>query len=880
MAASPIIADIPPGGAAPAHDPDDTLRESLIASLTAPTNKKSLPTHLLYDDRGLELYDDITTQIPDQYYLFPCEESILINSSLEIGKVMFSGAVGEGEIDGRDVFELGSGSLRKTFHLLSALSSLSPSDDGQPKTTYYALDLVRSSLESTLSRLAEHPEITRGIELRGLAGSYDDGIAFAKAGGFHDAKAHNPEGGLHLATPNGESEDVSTKHTTRPRRKSLDVSSNSTHSSQSSHGSIPTLESSQPLSSCIVPVHGTHLEAKAGNRPLHMLFVGSSLGNFPSPAASAKFLSSLPIRPGSSDTLLLGLDARNDPEAVRKAYCDDKGVMVKFFMNGLKVVGRILVGGESGNDMFEEGKWGYVGIYNEQAGVHDAYYSSKVAQTLVIPGDPPRALSFKKNELIHIASSYKYSTEDAYALFAASGLRLLHTWSAPRATSSSPYYSMYLLARPPFQFPLGIYPGARSYLGDNDSEQLTQKGDAPIGEVLSIDPAFVGSVPTMDDWAQLWKLWDTITVGMISPEMMHRKPIDLRHKWLFYLGHIPAFLDINLSKALKEPRTEPVCFKPHSRAPETDKEWPTLESILEFRDRVRARVTRLYADCEAQRGGKWSRRMRRVWTMVYEREAMYSETLLYMLFQCDDPVPPPGFHSPAWKLLPPSETSTKESPFPITPPAIQIPVPTTTIALGGDDPESADHEVDGEESDAHEYCWDNESPKREAAVPGNARIEGRCVRTLYGPAPFLHAAHWPLTASYDELASYATHKGGRLPTEPELRWFIDTHLGSAESNLGFKHWGFIEPLEPRGGKRGHNGGVWELTSTIMDEHEGYKRSELYPGYSSDFFDDMHHIAIGGSFTTIPRMAQRRSFRNFYRHNYPYAWTGGRIVYDD
>jgi len=264
-----------------------------------------------------------------------------------------------------------------------------------------------------------------------------------------------------------------------------------------------------------------------------------------------------------------------------------------------------------------------------------------------------------------------------------------------------------------------------------------------------------------------------------------------------------------------------------------------------------------------------------VWTMVYEREAMYSETLLYMLFQCDDPVPPPGFHSPAWKLLPPSETSTKESPSPITPPATQIPVPTTTITLGRDDPESADHEADGEESDAHEYGWDNESPKREAAVPGNARIEGRCVsnaeyrafwegegrkrpmprswimidnklhvRTLYGPAPFLHAAHWPLIASYDELASYATHKGGRLPTEPELRWFIDTHLGSAESNLGFKHWGFIEPLEPRGGKRGHNGGVWELTSTIMDEREGCKRSELYPGYSSDFFDDMHYIAVG------------------------------------
>ncbi|KDQ20887.1 hypothetical protein BOTBODRAFT_100423 [Botryobasidium botryosum FD-172 SS1] len=934
MASSPIIIDIPPGVPAPARNLDgpDTQRENLIASLTAPINKKSLPTHLLYDDRGLELYDDITTQIPDQYYLFPCEESILTNSSLEIGKVMFSGAAGEGDNDGRDVFELGSGSLRKTSHLLSALSSLSPSDGVQPKTAYYALDLVRSSLESTLGGLAENPEITRGIALRGLAGSFDDGIAFAKAGGFHDTKADSPEDSLHLASPDhrdDEFEAVGTKYTMRPRRKSFDVSSDSTHSSRSSYRSTPTSESSPPLSPCVAPVRDTQPEAQAGNRPLHMLFVGSSLGNFP-PAAAAKFLSSLPLRPGTADTLLLGLDARNDPEVVRRAYCDDKGVTTRFIMNGLKVAGRTLVGDELGDNLFEEGKWEYVGRYNEQTGAHEGYYNSKVAQTLTIPGDPPRSISFEKDELIHIEFSYKYSTEDAHALFAASDLRLLHTWSAPRPTPLSPHYSMYLLARPPFQFPLGIYSGARSYLSDSNSEQLMQKGDAPVGEALSMDPAFVGGVPTMNDWAQMWKLWDTVTVGMISPEMMHHKPIDLRHKCLFYLGHIPAFLDINLSKVLQEPHTEPVHFKdifergidphvddptqihPHSHVPEADDEWPTLESILEFRDRVRARVARLYADCEAQRGGKWSKRMGRVWTMVYEHEAMHSETLLYMLFQCNNPIPPPGFHPPAWKLLPPPETSAEEPSFPITPPATQITIPTTKITLGHDDPESADHQADEKESDApHEYGWDNESPKREVAVPGKARIEGRCVsnaeyrafwesegkkksmpaswimvnnelrvRTLYGPAPFSHAAHWPLIASYDELSSYAAHKGGRLPTEPELRWFMDTHLGSAESNLGFKHWGFIEPVEPGSGKRGHNGGVWELTSTIMDEHEGYERSELYPGYSSDFFDDMHHVVIGGSFATIPRMAQRRSFRNFYQHNYPYAWTGGRIVYDD
>jgi hypothetical protein len=51
---------------------------------------------------------------------------------------------------------------------------------------------------------------------------------------------------------------------------------------------------------------------------------------------------------------------------------------------------------------------------------------------------------------------------------------------------------------------------------------------------------------------------------MIPPSMLFQKPIDLRHICLFYLGHIPTFLDIHLSRLLKEPNAEPkefmVCF--------------------------------------------------------------------------------------------------------------------------------------------------------------------------------------------------------------------------------------------------------------------------------------------------------------------------------
>lgn len=145
-------------------------------------------------------------------------------------------------------------------------------------------------------------------------------------------------------------------------------------------------------------------------------------------------------------------------------------------------------------------------------------------------------------------------------------------------------------------------------------------------------------------------------------------------------------------------------------------------------------------------------------------------------------------------------------------------------------------------------------------------------------------------ASYDELAAFAESKGGRLPTEPELRAWLDVveegdRVEWEGSNVGVKNWHPV-PAQPSylsaSGERipGHNGGVWEWTSTkFAPLGPNYVLSELYPGYSSDFFDDQHQVVLGGSFATIPRIASRKSVRNFYQHNYPFAWVGARVVYD-
>ena len=80
-------------------------------------------------------------------------------------------------------------------------------------------------------------------------------------------------------------------------------------------------------------------------------------------------------------------------------------------------------------------------------------------------------------------------------------------------------------------------------------------------------------------------------------------------------------------------------------------------------------------------------------------------------------------------------------------------------------------------------------------------------------------------------------------------------------NVGFKHW-VPTPVTGDGSRlrgQGDMGGLWEWTSTPLAAFEGYKPMDLYPGYSSDFFDNKHNVCLGGSWATVPRIAGRRSF---------------------
>ncbi|KPM46123.1 hypothetical protein AK830_g468 [Neonectria ditissima] len=440
-----------------------------------------------------------------------------------------------------------------------------------------------------------------------------------------------------------------------------------------------------------------------------ILHLGSSIGNFHRDEA-ADFLGGFADVLQPSDTLLVGIDSCSDPAKVYHAYNDEQGLTHQFVLNGLSYANELF-----GEQVFDVDNWRVIGeyVYDEEGGRHQAFVapirSTKVLGSTIMP-----------HERIEIEQSLKYSKAETERLWAAAGLTEIGHWTR----------------------------------GDEYGLHMLQKSSMPFSLVPSLYAS--GPLPPIKEWEALWAAWDVVTKGMLTNEELMEKPIKLRNACIFYLGHIPTFLDIQMTKTTQEPATKPSYFwsifergidpdvdnpehcHAHSEIPN---EWPPLEEIAVYQDNVRSRLRGLYKD-----GPNKIRRdvARGIW-VGFEHEVMHIETLLYMMLQSDRTLPPPQTVRPNFKKL-------AKQAYEARVPNEWFDVPEQTITVGMDDPEDAT----GPEG---HFGWDNEKPAREAKVHA-FQAHGRSI-TNEEYALYMHSSHIDqIPASWASEPSKETNGNG------------------------------------------------------------------------------------------------------------------------
>jgi L-histidine N-alpha-methyltransferase len=152
--------------------------------------------------------------------------------------------------------------------------------------------------------------------------------------------------------------------------------------------------------------------------PTLIVFLGSTIGNFPRDAA-VRLLSHVSSSMTPADRFLLGADMRKDPEVIRRAYNDSRGVTAAFNLNILERLNREL------DANFPIDSFEHRAIYSTEHHRIEMHLVAKRRHKVVIPeiGE----ISFTEGETIRSELSYKYDRESVDDILKAAGL-IMEKW--------------------------------------------------------------------------------------------------------------------------------------------------------------------------------------------------------------------------------------------------------------------------------------------------------------------------------------------------------------------------------------------------------------------------------------------------------------------
>jgi gamma-glutamyl hercynylcysteine S-oxide synthase len=404
---------------------------------------------------------------------------------------------------------------------------------------------------------------------------------------------------------------------------------------------------------------------------------------------------------------------------------------------------------------------------------------------------------------------------------------------------------------------------------------------------------------------------------LLQPTALYVRPVAERHRVIFYLGHVEAF-DWNLLQGLmpanapRRPEFDRLFafgIDPESTGLPNDQEsdWPAAAEVRAYRNQVRAQIDQALEQVSADN-------LDTLLNVAIEHRLMHAETLSYLLHQL-----------PHDQKIFPVRSEPVPPAVPVRSEMIRIPAGIATLGatslsggFGWDNEFQAcstlvrEFEIDrfmvtngefarfisdGGYSNAEFWTaesWEwKSSGNMEHPIFWARGPEGWRYRTMLDEITL--PEDWPVYVSHHEASAYARWVRKSLATEAE--WHRAAY-GAPEGPERSFPWGGESPAERDGnfdfrnwnpvpvsdhqknasafGVAGLLGNGWEWTSTPFAPLPEFKAFPFYPGYSADFFDGKHYVMKGGSARTAACML-RRSFRNWFRPEYRYAYAGFRCV---
>jgi iron(II)-dependent oxidoreductase len=390
---------------------------------------------------------------------------------------------------------------------------------------------------------------------------------------------------------------------------------------------------------------------------------------------------------------------------------------------------------------------------------------------------------------------------------------------------------------------------------------------------------------------------------LVTPEAYYERPIALRNPIVFYEGHLPGFSVNTLVKlALQREGVDARLETLFARGIDPEDEsavrsptdvWPSRDEVQAFAAACDERVE------DALRNGTLVndavpqlRDAEAVFTIL-EHELMHQETLLYMLHEL-----PYGMRRVGGRRSAVGSGTVERA-------TVAIPGGRVTLGRDRDGAFGWDNEFPSVVEDVDAFSIDTHNVTNGdylefvnatgAAAPHFwQRVDGEWRRRgMFELTPLPLNA--PVYVTHAEAEAYAKWKGARLPSEAEfhraafgtpsgaerLHPWGDDEPDATRGNFGFTQW---DPVDvgsyPAGasawGVHDLVGNGWEWTSTLFAPFPGFTAMPSYPEYSADFFDDAHYVLKGASPATARELV-RRSFRNWFRPNYPYVFATFRCV---